>query len=81
MLDGLNVLHLNVGKRRQVQLSLLNDEGLKDFTALATVEPYIYRDPTTDKATVTPSAHWYMLSPQSRGTTDIRGTPFGHFNG
>lgn len=63
MIDDLKVLLLNVGKRRQVQLSFLNDEKVKDFAALATVEPYIYRDPTTDKATVTPSAHWHMIKP------------------
>jgi hypothetical protein len=45
-------LHLNVGKRKQVQQSLLNDETLRDFNVLATVEPYIYRHPHTGKPTV-----------------------------
>jgi hypothetical protein len=56
MTGHLRVLHLNVGKRKQVQQSLLNDETLRDFDALATVEPYIYRHPHTGKATVTPHA-------------------------
>ena len=34
-------MHLNVGKRRLVQHSLLNDVTIKDFDAIAVVEPYI----------------------------------------
>jgi hypothetical protein len=52
MTGHLRVLHLNVGKRKQVQQSLLNDETLRDFNVLATVEPYIYRHPHTGKPTV-----------------------------
>jgi hypothetical protein len=53
MIGYLSILHLNLGKRKQVQLSLLNDETLKDFNALATVELYIYRYLHTNKLTVT----------------------------
>jgi hypothetical protein len=56
------ILHLNVGKRKQVQQSLLNDETLKDFDALAIVEPYIYRYPHTGKPTVTPHTSWQMFT-------------------
>jgi hypothetical protein len=56
MIGHLSILHLNLGKRKQVQLSLLNDETLKDFDALAIVEPYIYRYLHTNKPTVTPHA-------------------------
>jgi hypothetical protein len=57
----LRILHLNVGKRKQVQQSLLNDETLKDFDALATVEPYIYRHLHTGKPIVTPHTSWQMF--------------------
>jgi hypothetical protein len=53
MIGHLSILHLNLGKRKQVQLSLLNDKTLKDFNALATVELYIYRHLHTNKLTVT----------------------------
>lgn len=63
MVAHLYILHLNVGKRKQVQQSLLNDETLKDFDALATVEPYIYKHPHTGKPTVTPHPGWQMFTP------------------
>jgi len=56
MTGYLYVLHLNVGKRKEVQQSLLNDETLKDFDALATVKLYIYKYPHTSRPTVTPQA-------------------------
>ena len=34
------ILQLNVGKQEMVQLSLLNDDSLKDFSVLAISEPY-----------------------------------------
>jgi hypothetical protein len=52
MIGHLSILYLNLGKRKQVQLSLLNNETLKDFNALATVELYIYRHLHTNKLTV-----------------------------
>jgi hypothetical protein len=63
MTGHLHILHLNVGKRKQVQQSLLNDETLKDFDALAIVEPYIYRHPHTSKPIVTPHTGWQMFTP------------------
>jgi hypothetical protein len=68
MSGHLRILHLNVGKRKQVQQSLLNDETLKDFDALATVEPYIYRHPHTGKPTVTPHTSWQMFTPSIERT-------------
>jgi hypothetical protein len=50
-------MHLNVGKRRTVQCSLLNDEALKDYTALSVVEPYIYRHPQTGEPTISQDWH------------------------
>jgi hypothetical protein len=44
-MHALKISHLNIGKRKQLQQSLLNDKGLEEYTALATVEPYVYRHP------------------------------------
>jgi hypothetical protein len=71
MTGHLRVLHLNVGKRKQVQQSLLNDETLRDFDALATVEPYIYRHPHTGKPTVTLHAGWQMFTPSIERTDSM----------
>jgi exonuclease III len=68
MTGHLQFLHLNVGKRKQVQQSLLNDETLKEFDALATVEPYIYMHLHTGKPTVTPHASWQMFTPSIKRT-------------
>src|SRR5271168_100769 len=57
------ILQLNVGKREMVQLSLLNDDNLKDFGVLAISEPYSWRD---DHGTVViPIQHhnWTKLIP------------------
>jgi hypothetical protein len=45
-------MYLNVGKRRTVQYGLLNDEALKDYTALAVLELYIYKHPQTGELTI-----------------------------
>jgi hypothetical protein len=50
-------MHLNVGKQRTVQYGLLNDEALKDYTALAILEPYIYQHPQTGELTISPDQH------------------------
>ena len=63
MIGHLHVLHLNVGKRKEVQQSLLNDKTLKDFDALAIVELYIYKHLHTSRPTVTPQASWQMFTP------------------
>jgi ribonuclease HI len=65
----LEVLQLNVHKRREVQQSLLNDEGLKDYMALAISEPYAR---TIDGSVVTvPMGHhsWTKLIPTTRRDT------------
>jgi hypothetical protein len=49
MLDQLKVLHYNIGKRKQVFWSLLNDDKLEQFYALSIVEPYVYADPADSK--------------------------------
>jgi hypothetical protein len=67
----LRILHLNVGKRKQVQQSLLNDETLKDFDALAIVEPYIYRHLHTGKLTVILHTSWQMFTPSVERTDSM----------
>jgi hypothetical protein len=42
---------------RRVQYSLLNDEALKDYAALAVLEPYIYQHPQTGEPTISPDRH------------------------
>ena len=66
MLESLRILYLNVGKRRQVQHSLLNDDKAAEYSVIATVEPYIHRDPLTDQPTVTPAANWEIIQPTLR---------------
>jgi ribonuclease HI len=59
-------MHLNAGKRRTVQYGLLNDETLKDYTALAVVEPYIYQQPQTGEPTISQDRHWQIFTPTTR---------------
>lgn len=65
----LEILRLNVHKRKEVQQSLLNDEGLKDYLALAISEPYAR---TIDGSVVTVSMghhNWTKLIPTTRRDT------------
>jgi hypothetical protein len=66
MLEQLRILHLNVGKRREAHLGLLNDGSLRDFTALAIVEPYVYMDPGTGESTTYQDRHWQIFTPSER---------------
>ncbi|EAQ85571.1 predicted protein [Chaetomium globosum CBS 148.51] len=62
----LKILQLNVRKRREVQQSLLNDEGLKDFAVLAISEPYARL--IEGSVTTVPMSHhnWTKLIPTTR---------------
>jgi hypothetical protein len=51
-MNRVQVMHLNAGKRRAVQYGLLNDETIRDFTALAVVEPYIFQHPQIGVPTI-----------------------------
>jgi hypothetical protein len=42
MVGHTQILHYNVGKQKQVQWSLLNDQGLEQYDVLTVVEPHIY---------------------------------------
>ncbi len=65
----LEILQLNVHKRAEVQQSLLNDEGLKDYAVLAISEPYAR---LMDGSVVTsPMGHrnWTKLIPTAKRET------------
>ncbi|TKA61826.1 hypothetical protein B0A49_11603, partial [Cryomyces minteri] len=69
--DGLcyncnTILHYNVGKRKQVQWSLLNDEELAGFDAIAVVEPYLYRDLDTDEPRHENYRQWQPIIPSTQ---------------
>jgi hypothetical protein len=59
-------MQLNVGKRRLVQHSLLNDVTINDFDAVAVVEPYIFQHPRTGAPTVPQDRHWRVFEPTRR---------------
>ena len=63
MIERLKVLHYNVGKRRQVQWSLLNDEALRGHDALAVVEPYIQPLSDIGKPEVGQHHNWQAITP------------------
>jgi hypothetical protein len=63
IMNRLQIMQLNVGKRRAVQHGLLNDEGIKDFDAIAVLEPYIFRHPQTDEPTVPTDNRWQIFKP------------------
>ena len=59
------ILQLNVGKQEMVQLSLLNDDSLKDFSVLAISEPYSWRSKENNSTVVIPVQHynWTKMTP------------------
>ena len=59
------ILQLNVGKQEMVQLSLLNDDSLKDFSVLAISEPYSWRSKENNSTVVIPVQHhnWTKMIP------------------
>jgi hypothetical protein len=62
------ILQLNVGKKDKVQLSLLNDENLENFSVLAVLEPHSWRDRET--VVVAPIQHhnWIKFLPTAQDT-------------
>jgi hypothetical protein len=51
-MNSIQILHLNVGKRRAAQNSLLNDKTLQDFSVIVVVEPYIFVKPEDNIPTI-----------------------------
>ena len=62
-MNKVQILHLNVGKRRNVQNSLLNDETIKEFQAITVVEPYILADPDSNQPTIPRDYRWQIFRP------------------
>ena len=61
--SNLKVLQLNIRKQAETQLSLLNDEALRDYAAIATQEPHARK--IDDALITTPMSHpnWTKLVP------------------
>jgi hypothetical protein len=68
MLDQLQVLHYNMGKRKPVHWSVLNDSDLEHFDAIAILEPYVYKDPADDKPTQGNHRNWNIFLPTTQKT-------------
>jgi exonuclease III len=62
---ALQILQFNVRKSDIVQQSLLNEESLKDFSALVISEPYSWRDRESNAIVATPIEHhnWTKMIP------------------
>jgi hypothetical protein len=65
-MNSIQILYLNVGKRRAAQNSLLNDETLQDFSAIAVVEPYIFVKPEDNVPTIPQDYRWQIYQPTTR---------------
>ena len=63
MTEHLQVLHLNVGKQRQAQWSMLNDKSLSKYAMLAVVEPHLDEDSGTGSAQCGTHRQWQPLTP------------------
>ena len=63
MTEHLQILHLNVGKQRQAQWSMLNDATLSRYAILAVVEPHLYEDCDTGSAQCGIHRQWQPLTP------------------
>ena len=63
-----SILQLNVGKRQTVQQSLLNDENLKQYSALAVLEPHVWR--VEQELRIVPLHHrnWVKITPTSQSS-------------
>ena len=66
MSKQMQVLQLNMQKRREVQHSVMNDAGLKEYTALAISEPYVFE--MDGKVRTSPMGHprWTAILPSQR---------------
>jgi len=66
MCKPMQILQLNMQKRREVQHSVLNDASLKGYTALAIGEPYVFE--MDGKVRTSPMGHesWAAILPSAR---------------
>ena len=61
MSKTLNIFQLNAGKRRSLQESFMNDEQLKEFSALAITEPWTWR--VNDELVPKGYSNWSRILP------------------
>ena len=70
MCKSMQVLQLNMQKRREVQHSVMNDERLGGYTALVVSEPYVFEMEGRVRTSPMGRHHWrpfYLM----RGTADV----------
>lgn len=62
----MQILQLNMQKRREVQHSVMNDASLKEYTALVISEPYVFE--MNRKVRTSPIGHqsWTAILPSQR---------------
>ena len=63
MSKPMQILQLNMQKRREVQHSVMNDASLKEYTALVVSEPYVFE--MDGKVRTSPMGHqgWTAILP------------------
>ena len=66
MFKQMQILQLNMQKRREVQHSVMNDSNLEEYTALAISEPYVFE--MDGKVRTSPMGHqtWTAILPSQR---------------
>jgi hypothetical protein len=66
MSKPMQILQLNMQKRREVQHSVMNDASLKEYTALIVSEPYVFE--MDGKVRTSPMGHqgWTAILPSER---------------
>ena len=66
MYKSMQVLQLNMQKRREVQHSVMNDESLKEYAALVISEPYVFE--MEREVRTSPLGHqgWTVILPSER---------------
>lgn len=66
MHKSMQALQLNMQKRREVQHSVMNDESLKEYTALAISEPYVFEMHGHVRTDSTGHQSWTAILPSQR---------------
>lgn len=64
MCKSMQVLQLNMQKRREVQHSVMNDVSLKEYAALVISEPYVFD--MEGKVRTSPMGHQSAVLPSGR---------------
>ena len=81
MCKPMQILQLNMQKRREVQHSVMNDASLQGYTALAISEPYVFESEGEDEPDGASELDGHPAEPKARrtlgGTKHAMGTQ-GH---